>query len=68
MTFTPAQGPAEVEAALALDEAAADEAGAGELGWVEAGVEQAARVSRRPAAAREPADAVRSLVNVTCQG
>jgi len=66
MTFTPVQGPAEVEAAL--DEAAAEEAGAEELGWVEAGVEQAARVSRRPAAAREPADAVRSLVKVTCQG
>jgi len=52
----------------ALAEADAVEAGAEELGWLPAGVEQAARVSRRPAAARELAAAVRVLVNVTCQG
>ena len=68
MTFTPAQGPAEVEAALALAEDAAEEAGAEELGELPAGAEQAARVSRRPAAAMELAAAVRVLVNVTCQG
>jgi hypothetical protein len=62
MTFTPAQGPAE-----ALDEAAAEETGAEADGWVVAGVEQAARVNRRPAAARELAAAVRILVKVTCQ-
>jgi hypothetical protein len=63
MTFTPAQGP-EVE----LDEAVAGDAGAEVVGWVAAGVEQAARVHRRPAAARELAAAVRILVKVTCQG
>ena len=64
MTLTPAQGPAVVDAALAE----AEEAGAEALGWVAAGVEQPARVNRRPAAAREPAAAVRILVKVTCQG
>jgi hypothetical protein len=63
MTFTPAQGP---EAVLA--EAVAGEAGAEVVGWVAAGVEQAARVNRRPAAARELAAAVRILVKVTSQG
>jgi hypothetical protein len=64
MTFTPAQGPES-----ALDEAAAVEAGAAEVaGWVVVGVEQAARVNRRPAAARELAAAVRILVKVTYQG
>jgi hypothetical protein len=63
MTFTPAQGS---EAALA--EAVAADAGAEVVGWVAAGVEQAARVNRRPAAARELAAAVRILVKVTCQG
>jgi hypothetical protein len=62
MTFTPAQGSA------ALDEVAAGEAGAEVVGCVAAGVEQAARVNRRPAAARELAAAVRILVKVTCQG
>jgi hypothetical protein len=54
----------------ALDEADADavDAGAEVVGWVAVGVEQAARVSRRPAAARELAAAVRILVKVTCQG
>lgn len=60
MTFTPAQGPEG-----ALDDAVAEEAGAEEVGWVAAGVEQAARVNRRPAAARELAAAVRNLGNVT---
>jgi hypothetical protein len=63
MTFTPVQGPE-----AALDEAVAGEAGAEVVGWVAAGVEQAARVNRRPAAARELAAAVRILVKVTCQG
>jgi hypothetical protein len=63
MTFTPVQGPEE-----ALDEAVAGDAGAEVVGWVAAGVEQAARVNRRPAAARELAAAVRILVKVTCQG
>jgi hypothetical protein len=54
MTFTPAQGPV-----AALDEAAAVDADAEVVGWVAAGVEQAARVNRRPAAARELAAAVR---------
>jgi hypothetical protein len=54
MTFTPAQGPE-----AALDEAVAVDAGAEVVGWVAAGVEQAARVNRRPAAARELAAAVR---------
>jgi hypothetical protein len=63
MTFTPAQGPE-----AALDEAVAEEAGAEVLGWVVAGAEQAARVNRRPAAARELAAAVRIFVKVTCQG
>ena len=63
MTFTPAQG-----SAAALAEAAAVEAGAEVVGWVAAGEEQAASANRRPAAARELAAAVRSLVNVTCQG
>jgi hypothetical protein len=62
MTFTPAQGPA-----AALDEAVAVESGADVVGWVAAGVEQAARVNRRPAAARELAAAVRIFVKVTCQ-
>jgi hypothetical protein len=44
------------------------EAGAEVVGWVVAGVEQAARVNRKPAAARELAAAVRILVKVTCQG
>jgi hypothetical protein len=60
-TLTPVQGPSE-----ALDEAV--EAGAEVVGWVVAGVEQAARVNRKPAAARELAAAVRVLVKVTCQG
>jgi hypothetical protein len=63
MTFTPAQG-----SEAALDEDVAEEAGAEVVGWVAAGVEQAARVNRRPAAARELAAAVRILVKVTCQG
>jgi hypothetical protein len=58
------QGPAEAEA-LADAEVEADAEGAD---WGAAGVEQAARVSRRPAAARELAAALRVLVNVTCQG
>jgi hypothetical protein len=60
MTFTPGHGPEAV-----LGEAAAGEVGAGVVGWVAAGVEQAAREIRRPAAAREVAAAVRVLVNVT---
>jgi hypothetical protein len=68
MTFTPAQGPEEVLDEAALVEAAAVEAAAEEVDWVAAGVEQAARVSRRPAAAKVLAAAVRVLVNVTCQG
>jgi hypothetical protein len=67
MTFTPSQGPAALEDAAAADEAAAEEAGAEVVGWA-AGAEQAARVNRRPAAARELAAAVRILVKVTCQG
>jgi len=63
MTFTPSQGP-EAE----LDEAVAVEAGAEVVGWVAAGEEQAARVNRRPATARELAAAVRILVSVTSQG
>jgi hypothetical protein len=65
MTFTPAQGPA-----AALDDAVAVvvDAGAEVVGWVVAGAEQAARASRRPAAARELAAAVRILVKVTLQG
>ena len=59
MTFTPVQGPA---AALVV---AAGEAGA-VVDWEAAGAEQAARASRRPAAARELAAAVRILVNDTC--
>ncbi len=62
MTSTPVQGP---EAALGDAVAGAVEEGEG---WVAAGVEQAARDSRRPAAARELAAAVRILVKVTCQG
>jgi hypothetical protein len=61
MTFTPSQGPE-----AALDDALSVEVGAEVVGWVVAGVEQAARVNRRPAAARELAAAVRILVNVTC--
>jgi hypothetical protein len=69
MTFTPGQGSeAALDAEAALDEAAAVEAGAEVLGWVAAGEEQAARVNRRPAAAREVAAAVRILVNVTSKG
>jgi hypothetical protein len=60
MTFTPGHGPEAV-----LGEAAAGEVGAGVMGWVAAGVEQAAREIRRPAAAREVAAAERVLVNVT---
>jgi hypothetical protein len=52
----------------ALAEADDEEAGAEALGWLAAGVEQPARESRRPAAAREPAAAVRIVVKVTCQG
>jgi hypothetical protein len=63
MTFTPVQGPV-----VAADEDVAGETGAEVVGWVAAGVEQAARVNRRPAAARELAAAVRILVKVTCQG
>jgi hypothetical protein len=63
ITFTPAQG-----SEAALEEVAAGEAGAEEVGWVAAGVEQAARANRRPAAAKELAAAVRILVNVTRQG
>jgi hypothetical protein len=68
MTFTPSQVPAVPDAVLgaALDEAAAEEAGAEVVGWLAAGAEQAARVNRRPAAARELAAAVRILVKVTC--
>ena len=62
MTFTPVQGPAALEEDVAVD------AGAEADGWVVAGVEQAAREIRRPAAARELAAAVRILVKVTCQG
>jgi hypothetical protein len=61
MTFTPVQGPE-----AALDEDVPGEAGAEVVGWVAAGAEQAARANRRPAAAREPAAAVRILVKVTC--
>jgi len=64
-TFTPEQGS---EAADEDAEGEAEDAGAEELADGEAaGVEQAARESRRPAAARELA-AVRNLVKVTCQG
>jgi hypothetical protein len=63
MTFTPAHAS---EAALVDD--VAGEAGAEVEGWVAAGVEHAARVNRRPAAARELAAAVRILVKVTSQG
>jgi hypothetical protein len=62
MTFTPVQGS---EAAL---EDAAVVTGAEVVGWLAVGAEQAARVNRRPAAARELAAAVRILVKVTCQG
>jgi hypothetical protein len=65
MTFTPVHGP---EAALDEAEAVAGEAGAEVVGWVAAGVEQAARENRRPAAASELAAAVRIVVDVTCQG
>jgi hypothetical protein len=61
MTFTPVQGPDEE-----ADEAG--ETGAEVVGWLAAGAEQAARVNRRPAAARELAAAVRIVVKVTCQG
>jgi hypothetical protein len=61
MTFTPVQGPA------ALDDVVAGEADSEVVGWVVAGAEQAARVNRRPAAARELAAAVRMVVKVTCQ-
>src|SRR4051794_10247555 len=70
MTFTPAQGSPDALEEAALEEAPA-EAGAEEaeaLGWLAAGVEQPARAIRRPAAASEPAAAVRILVKVTCQG
>ncbi|BCW20563.1 hypothetical protein NtRootA9_32710 [Arthrobacter sp. NtRootA9] len=62
MTFTPPQEPTSAEA---LADALAEEAGAEEDG-VAAGVEQAARVNRRPAA--ELAAAARIVVRVTCQG
>ncbi|VXC12302.1 hypothetical protein ARTHRO9AX_220027 [Arthrobacter sp. 9AX] len=63
MTFTPVHGPSE-----ALGEAAAEEdAGVEAVGWVVAGAEHAARLNRRPAAARELGAAVRILVKVTCQ-
>jgi hypothetical protein len=61
MTFTPVQGPE-----AALGEAVAVEVGAEVVGWLAAGAEQAARESRRPAAAKELAAAVRILVKVTC--
>jgi hypothetical protein len=60
MTFTPGHGPEAV-----LGEVAAGEVVAVLAGCVAAGVEQAAREIRRPAAAREIAAAVRVLVNVT---
>jgi hypothetical protein len=60
MTFTPVQGPA------ALEDVVAGEADSEVVGWLVAGVEQAARVNRRPAA-RELAAAVRIVVKVTCQ-
>jgi hypothetical protein len=59
------QGP-ELEDGDAVP-AGAEDAGAEEAGAA-AGVEQAARVIRRPAAARELAAAVRILGKVTCQG
>jgi hypothetical protein len=62
MTFTPVQGPA-----AELDEDVVGAAGA-EVAAGVAGEEQAARVNRRPAAARELAAAVRIVVKVTCQG
>ena len=68
MTFTPSQGPEAVLDDVALDDVAAEEAGADVDGWLAAGVEQAARENRRPAAASELAAAVRILVKVTCQG
>jgi hypothetical protein len=63
MTFTPAQ-----DSEAAPDEAVDVGAAAEVVGWVAAGVEQAARANRRPAAARELAAAVRILVKVTLQG
>jgi hypothetical protein len=69
MTFTPAHGSAAaLDEAVAVAVAVAGEAGAELEGWVAAGVEHAARVNRRPAAARELAAAVRILVKVTSQG
>jgi hypothetical protein len=75
MTFTPAQASPDALEEAGLEEAALEEApaeaGAEEaeaLGWLAAGVEQPARAIRRPAAASEPAAAVRILVKVTCQG
>jgi hypothetical protein len=67
MTFTPAQG-SEAAPDEAVAVAVAVEAGAEVAGWVVAGAEHAARVNRRPAAARELAAAVRILVKVTRQG
>jgi hypothetical protein len=64
MTFTPVQGPAALDEAVAV----AVDAGVEVVGWVVAGAEQAARASRRPAAARVLAAAVRIVVKVTCQG
>jgi hypothetical protein len=61
ITFTPVHSPG------ALDDVVAGEADSEVGGWVVAGVEQAARVNRRPAAASELAAAVRILVKVTCQ-
>jgi hypothetical protein len=65
MTFTPVQGSEAALVEAALDEVAAGAAGAEVAGWLAAGVEQAARENRRPAAARELAAAVRILVKVT---
>jgi hypothetical protein len=65
MIFTPVQGSEAALVEAALDEVAAGAAGAEVAGWLAAGVEQAARENRRPAAARELAAAVRILVKVT---
>jgi hypothetical protein len=69
MTFTPAQGPALPEAmAVAAAEEAGAETAAEPVCWLLPGAEQAARESRRPAAARVLAAAVRVVVKVTSQG
>jgi len=67
ITFTPAQG-SEAAADEEVVEDAVEDTGAELAEGPAAGVEQAARESRRPAAARELAAAVRNLVKVTCQG